>query len=174
MKISGALVAVAALLLSACSTSGSSGSRNVLYDSVGELAADSAVVVQVRPTGDTRRPSIDLDYALTGTVVEVVSSYVPVGLGTNLKEGQGQLSTGDVVTVWQLGDGKTPGPVPLLQSHATYLLFLTWTELNFMTGEDFFVTGGGAGAWRQRDGVYVREVDEGDRLPEKLTENDLS
>jgi len=154
-------LAVAGLVLGlagcATATSESSGSRAELYESIDQVAADSDLVVVVTSTSTTS--SASEPQLMTATDVVVDQSFTP------------DAEPSDTVTVWQLGSGATPGPLPLMKDGGRYLLFLVETGL---PAGGYFITGSSAGFWVADGDSFTRAVDEGDPLPETVTVDDLT
>ena len=156
--ISGAALGVVlAAALAACTTTGSSGSRHKLYDSIDALAAESSVIVVGTVTeqrGDT-----------TTTISSVEVSNTPANpqLGAGLDGEHVPVVVGDAVEVRQ-------DVAPFLAPGGEYMLFLTPSMLPGDAASQYFITGAEAGLY-QRDGDRFRRVvmDSGDTLPETIT-----
>jgi hypothetical protein len=159
------MILLLAALGGCASTSHSEGSRAELYASIEQLTADSTVVVVATATSEvetSKEPQV-----LTGTHVVVEQPLTPNGLPSDSPT----LEVSETVTVWQLGDATSAGPLPLMREGDRYLLFLVATGLDNLPG--YFITGSSAGYWRENGQGFARPVDEGDQLPQILTLGDL-
>lgn len=144
------------------------GSRVQLYESVGELVADSGAVV----VGSVTSQAPD-DDGTTVSEIAVARSFTPPGLGTGLGGPAVDVPAGAVLRVRTDG-GVTSLPAVTLEVGSAYLLFLTPTGLPGAAGSEFFITGAGAGIYISDGDRFVRMVDDGDQLPEELTEASLA
>ncbi|WP_433675794.1 hypothetical protein [Microbacterium gorillae] len=163
--IAGLLSASALVGTTACrsSTSGASGSRHELYESVEELVAASAFVVTGTVTGQIETGDT------TNSTFSVTGSYAPAGLKTP------DVPLDDTIIVRQMGTSGDALPYPLMTPGQDYLLFLVPTELPGDAGDDYYVVGGSAGIYEVDGEAFVHvPSDEGDMLPEKLTPDDLT
>lgn len=152
-----------ALLLSACVTQQSSGSRSELYGSVAALAADSTLVV-VAEVLDQRV----VDDQTQSTVV-VAESFSPEGLGREVPEGTAPVD-GNRLVVRQMN----VAGIPSLSPGGQYLLFLTPTKLDGNAADDFYITGASAGVYAVTGDTFTHgPFEEGDTLPATLTRGDL-
>lgn len=145
-----------ATALVACTTTGSSGSRHTLYESIDALAADSSVIV-VGTVTEQRG-----DATTTVSSIEVSNAPANPQLGAALDGEHATVAVGDVVEVRQ-------DIAPFLAPGGEYMLFLTPSMLPGEAASQYFVTGAEAGIY-QRDGDEFRRVvmDSGDTLPETI------
>jgi hypothetical protein len=146
------LIALAGLALLAGCTSGSSGSRHTLYESLDALVADSTVaavgeVLGVEDTVLAGHPSTQVLFR----VAEQYLSEEPLG----------------EITIRQMS------PTPGLRVGATYLLFLVPTDVPDDPALTFFVTGGVAGIYEYSEGGFRRVSEEDPGLPETISLDDL-
>jgi hypothetical protein len=190
------LAAVAALLmltLAACTSGAGSGSghgsRDHLYESIDELAAESIAVAIVTVEGHTEFPETTVGdeargaySAFDATVVEVASPpKLGEAVGDELKASVTSPVPGDRVLIRMLGTAERPGPTDFLEDGESYLLFLTGTGLPESPANEFYIAGGSAGVYRSdgeslssesrftKDGVER----EGDELPQTVTLSEL-
>lgn len=170
-------LALTALLLSGCITTGSSGSRGETYESLNALVGDSAVVAEVKVTEQT----VDTALApMTLSTAEVVEPFAPEGLASTLESSTTgtslEVESGASVTIRQLGTpDMTQTPAPLLKVGESYLVFLRPTELKGDPATTFYIVGGDAGIYSGSNGSYQRYSNEhGDILPDKLTADELA
>jgi hypothetical protein len=145
-------VALSILALLAGCTSGSSGSRHTLYDSLDALVADStvAVVGQVLEVGET----LIVGHPGTDAAFQVEEQYLsddPL----------------DEITVRQMG------AAPTLRVGDTYLLFLVPTGLPDDPPLTYYVTGAVAGIYEFTDGEFRRVSDEDPGLPATVLPDEL-
>ena len=176
------LLFAAAVGLSGCavtipigtSQQGTMGSRAVIYESLDQLVADSAIIVvgtvaeQTTATADAGGDSSQ--YTVSSFRVE--ESFAPSGMASSLADSgvkPSSPSAGDVVVIRQFG---TPGTIttagPLLQSNERYLLFLNPTMLPGSAADEYFIVGSEAGIYQANDDQFARLVHGGDSIPEIL------
>ncbi|HEV7743172.1 MAG TPA: hypothetical protein VGO65_12225 [Pseudolysinimonas sp.] len=160
MRIAGAVLVL--LVLAGCSTSGSSGSRHELYDSVAGIAADSTLVVVGRVT---LQEDDDSPQTTRVSTIEIVERFLPAGLGSDL----------DIRLPDKIGDTLQVRQVlePYLERGQSYLLFLRPSELPGDAAAQFFVTGADAGVYLSQGTDFVHPEFDGDTLPTTLTAADL-
>lgn len=148
------------------------GTRHTLYTSLEALASDSSDVVRVVVLDQTEVED-DLPYTLS--TVEVRETYHPSSLGRNVDR-DGTLQEGEHAVIRQFGGASWEElPAAIVAPGETYLLFVTPTMLDGAEAE-YYVTGGSAGLYRPgTDGRFAHVgLDEGDALPDPLSEHDLS
>jgi len=155
----------------------SQGSRVAIYQSLGELIADSSLIVLGSITEQAVRSDDDALGNVTASKLVVDQAFAPTGLGQSLAEAGFQPSKrnpGDTVIVLQHG---TPDSVAsagtLLEEGGRYLLFLNPTGLSGAAADDFFVVGSEAGLYEAEGDAFVRLSQGGDDIPATLTPNDL-
>ena len=153
-----------------------SGSRHELFESVYGLAAASSAVAVV----DVKGQQADNAGSMPNTVstVVVIESFTPAGLGTALKaEGVGvakRPAAGDEIVIRQVEVDLEEASSPIMSVGRRYLVFLTPSMLNGEKGAQFYVTGASAGVYSAEGAAFVHgPFEEGDRLPERLTAEDL-
>ena len=161
MRVAAAVVAV--LLLAGCATSGSSGSRVELYDSVAGIAADSTLVVVGRVT---LQEDDDSPQDTVVSTLEIVERFLPAGLGSGLPGTRLPDKIGDTVQVRQVVE-------PYMQRGESYLLFLRPSELPGAASGQYFTTGADAGVYHVEGTSFVHAEFDGDTLPTTLTRADL-
>ena len=146
------------------------GSRAELYHSISEIAADSSIVVVAEVTSQSVEKR-DIPYTIS--TAEVLTKYIPTGLGSELRAGANTTPI-STVDVRQMGDAQTETPAPLLETGKKYLLFLTPTMLDGAAATQFSVTGGSAGIYAVSGESFSHgPFTEGDTLPGTLTGKDL-
>jgi hypothetical protein len=177
------------LLLSGCTatSTGSSGSRYKLYESLTDLIQDAGRVV----AGSVVRQTETVEHELTLTVstFEIEREFLPESLGVQLDErarpenAPGPLpaqqpGVGATIEIRQYGSATTQTTAgPLLVPGEKYLLFINLSGLDGSAASQFYVTGSDAGIYRET-GVpseFERVSKEaGDVLPHVITESDLA
>jgi hypothetical protein len=156
-------LALAVLVLAGCATSGSSGSRSELYDSIAGIAADSTLVVVGRVT---LQEDDDSPQATVVSTLEIVERFLPTGLGSGLPGTRLPDKIGDTVQVRQVVE-------PYMQRGESYLVFLRPSELPGDASGQYFTTGADAGVYHVEGTNFVHAEFEGDTLPTTLTAADL-
>jgi hypothetical protein len=158
--VAAVLLAAGLVTVTGCS-SGSSGSRARMYDSVGSMADDSSLVV----TGTVGAQRVANDVANAGP-----TTLSTVRLVDTAKT-DAEHPAASTVVVRQHGTDRSSHPGMLLRQGSTYLLYLTPSALDGDLAEQFFVTGGAAGIYIAEDGRtdFRRGMDEGDDLPARLS-----
>lgn len=184
------LVSLSLLLpLSGCvsTSTGSSGSRHRLYESITELIEDTGRVVvgSVASQGE----SIEQGTTLTISTFTIEREFRPEFLGVDLDErarpenALGPLPAHppgetETIEVRQYGSATMQSTVaPLLVPDETYLLFINLTGLEGAAASQFYVTGSDAGIYRAAGVPSEFErvsTETGDVLPDVLTEADLA
>lgn len=157
----------------AVTTTSLSGSRHTLYESVEELAGDSSNVVRVKVLEQSEVDDGDLPYTVSRASVQ--GAYAPKNLGRNVTDAAA-VKAGDEIYIRQFGTSKWEEvPAQILDDDAEYLLFVTPTMLKGAESE-YYITGGSAGIYKvTEDGRFDHgPFEEGDTLPEVLTEQELS
>lgn len=180
-------VSILASALSGCSpvqniNGGSHGSRAVLYDSVEELAADSASVVIGTVVSQEVVADLEGSEAMfTLSTLKVSETLDDLPLGSNLSKVGLPIDSNTEVTVRQIGqreDGSSP--TTILRVGEEYLLFLTPSGLTGKAASHFYVTGGNAGLYGRASDADAKsdlssfvqvDPEEGERLPAQLSEN---
>ena len=137
-------VALLLVLLTGCAsvTTGGETSRIRLYESVSEMADDSALVVTGRVVETRTVQDIDDHTDFTLSTVEVRESN--------------EARTGDLITVRQFGSDEQAPLVPLLVTGQDYLLFLTSSGLKGELASHYYVTGSNAGLYELTDDSKAR------------------
>lgn len=120
--------------------SGAELSRVRLYANVGELAADSKLVVTATVTSQSVADDIDPRTDFTISRMTILKSM----------RGSDSVKAGDEVVVRQLGSSEQAPPVPLLDQGQVYLLYLTPSGLTGKLAEQYYVTGANAGIYVQQ------------------------
>lgn len=175
--------------LTGCTVHSSHGSRVALYDSVRELAADSALVV----VGSVQASQVanDLDglgsFTLADFVVDEVVTPEIAGSARPAEAPTPTVRPGETVTVRQMGDAAGAAPAPFLAEGERYMLFLNPTLLDGPAADDFYITGVTAGIYfatpqtlsqDSSGGVFEhhdsRYEGVGDNLPSELSTADLA
>lgn len=158
-------------------TSGGSGSRAVLYDSLESVQKDSEAAVLVTITDQKEFARTDTASAFVASTATVDEPFTPASLGE--KKGTTAIAAGATITVRQLGAlGESEG-TPMLQPGTQYLLFIVPTEAPGAKSDEFYITGGTAGMYqleagvRAASGTFEKVGDEGDKLPATITLEDL-
>jgi glyoxylase-like metal-dependent hydrolase (beta-lactamase superfamily II) len=83
------------------------------------------------------------------------------------------------IVVRQSGTRSDPGPAPYLEVGREYVLFLHPTEIPGAPTNEYYITGGTAGAYLVEPGAGAadarlhRLADEGDKLPDTIQQRDL-
>jgi len=162
---------LAAGILTACmpTTTTIEGSRHELFDSLDSLTAASSLIAVVK-VGD----AVVADGRVRDTVysTSVQNTFQPKGLATALAVEPS--APAEKVLVRQVGVQGDVAPYPFLKSGEVYLLFLTPTMLQGEASKQFYITGGSAGIYVEKDGTFSHgPFEEGDRLPETLSAEDL-
>lgn len=136
-------VALLLLLSAGCATvtTGGEESRVRLYDSVSEMAEDSALVVTARVLETKTVQDIDAYTDFTLSTVEVLESN--------------EAKAGDLLTVRQFGSDEQEPIVPLLVTGQDYLLFLTNSGLKGDLASHYYVTGSSAGIYQLPDATKI-------------------
>lgn len=163
-------------------TQGIAVSRSELYESLDQLDADSSLVavgevvdqdVQgstgsgVAPDSSATVSTFRLDRVRRGADAVAAGLILP--------------EVGSTIEVRQLGtDEPGTAPAPILEVGSGYLLFLTPTGLAGGDGAQYYVTGGTAGYYAAQSGashtagtIFTKVGDEGDVLPDTLTEDEV-
>jgi hypothetical protein len=162
-----AAIILAIVALSGCaqSTSGSSGSRHKVYESIEELVADSTAVV----VATASEQAIEGDQLVTR--VQVEQALEPSGIAETAPAGPTRVGTAQSLLVRQYDTGSGESR---LESGRRYLLFLNPTMLEGPQSEHFFVVGAVAGVYRAEGDEFRRTSTEDPGLPESLTVSKLT
>ena len=161
-----AIMTLVTLALAGCAmtSSGSSGSRHKIYESVEELVGDSTAVVVATALDQFR------EEAQMVTRVEVEEVLNPSGLATTGPAAATPLEPAQVLVVRQFRHDGEPG----IETGSRYLLFLNPTMLEGPTSEHFYPAGAEAGIFRAEGDGFVRISTVDVDLPELLTVADLT
>jgi hypothetical protein len=158
-------------------TSGGSGSRAVLYDSLESLQKDSEAAVLVTVTGQKEFAKTDSASAYVASTATVEDPFSPASLGE--KQGTTALAAGATIRIRQLGALNDSEGAPMLQPGGQYVLFIVPTEAPGAMSDEFYITGGTAGMYRldegarAESGAFEKIGNEGDTLPATITLKDL-
>lgn len=177
------------LVLSGCVTTstGTSGSRHKLYESLTDLIGDAGRVVAGSVVSQTE--TVEHELTLTVSTFEVEREFQPESLGVELHERARpenalgplparQPGAGETIVIRQYGSATAQTNVaPLLIPGETYLLFINLSGLEGSAASQYYVTGSDAGIYLEA-GVpseFERVSKEaGDVLPTVVTETDLA
>jgi hypothetical protein len=145
------------------------GGRTTLYNGIGQLIADSRLVVVGNVDSQSVVDANGNEPPYTLSTVSVSRSVAPQGLAARSGGGVVGMGEGGTVVVRQMGVSGMEVPAPLLEVGQQYLLFLTPTGASGDTAGQYWTVGGPAGSFRLDGSGFARMSEDGDRLPAAIS-----